>query len=305
MTNADESCLPNGYMDTTIDWIPGLKIIRLKDLPNFPFTLNPNDAMLNYLLKMIEKTLKASAIVMNSFDALEHEALDALSPMFAPIYSIGPLFLLLNQIPQKDLVSNIDSNLWKYEANCLEWLNSKELDSVIYINFGSVANLTPPLMVKLAWGLANSKKAFLWLIRPNMMKDASQIVPYHEFVTETKNRGIILSWCPQEHVLSHPSIGGFLTHSGWNSMLESMCAGKTNCRFAYVEWGIGMEVDCNVKRDEVERLVRELMDGEKGREMRKHAIEWKKMAEEATSSKGSSNLNMDKVVNEVLLQLNP
>ncbi|KAG7960692.1 hypothetical protein I3843_10G136600 [Carya illinoinensis] len=244
--------------------------------------------MLNYLLKMIEKTLKASATVVNTFDAMEHEALDALSPMFPPIYSIGPLYLLLNQIPQKDLVSNIDSNLWKYEANCLEWLNSKELNSVIYINFGSVANLTPPQMVELAWGLANSKKAFLWVIRPNMMKDASQIVPHHEFVTETKKRGIILSWFPQEHVLSHPSIGGFLTHSGWNSMLESMCAGvpmlcwpfiaeqKTNCRFACVEWGIGMEVDCNVKRDEVERLVRELMDGEKGREMRKHAIEWKR-----------------------------
>ncbi|XP_041026785.1 7-deoxyloganetin glucosyltransferase-like [Juglans microcarpa x Juglans regia] len=315
----DESCLPNGYMDTTIDWIPGLKKIRLKDLPSFLFTLDPNDIMLNFILEMIEKASKASAIVVNTFDALEREALDTLSSMFPPIYSIGPLHLLLNQIPQKDLVSNIGSNLWKYDsADYLEWLNSKERNSVIYVNFGSVADLTPPQMVEFAWGLANSKKAFLWVIRPDVVKDASLInVPDHEFVIETKDRGILLSWCPQEHVLSHPSIGGFLTHSGWNSMLESMCAGvpvlcwpffadqQTNCRFACVEWGIGMEIDRNVKRDEVERLVRELMDGEKGKEMRKHAMEWKKMAEEAVGSEGTSNLNLDKVVNEVLLQLIP
>ncbi|KAG7960690.1 hypothetical protein I3843_10G136400, partial [Carya illinoinensis] len=317
LTAVDESCLTNGNMDTTIDWIPGLKKIHLKDLPGFLFTLDPNDIMLNFILEMIEKASKAFAIVVNTFDALEQEALDVLSSMFPPIYSIGPLHLVLNQIPQKDLVSNIGSNLWKYEGDYLEWLNSKEPNSVIYINFGSVVELTPSQMVEFAWGLANSKKAFLWVIRPDIVKDASLIVLHHEFVIETKNRGIILSWCPQEHVLSHPSIGGFLTHSGWNSMLESMCAGvpmlcwpffaeqQTNCRFACVEWGIGMEIDCNVKRDVVERLVRELMDGEKGKEMRKHTMEWKKMAEEAVGSEGSSNLNLDKVVNEVLLQLNP
>ncbi|KAG7960693.1 hypothetical protein I3843_10G136700 [Carya illinoinensis] len=97
----DESCLPNGHMDATIYWIPGLKKIRLKDLPTFLFTLDPNDIMLNYILEMIEKALKASAIVVNTFDALEHEALDALSSMFPPIYSIGSLHLLLNQFHKR------------------------------------------------------------------------------------------------------------------------------------------------------------------------------------------------------------
>ncbi|KAF5448478.1 hypothetical protein F2P56_029013 [Juglans regia] len=171
-------------------------------------------------------------------------------------------------------------------------------------------------MVEFACGLANSKKAFLWVIRPDMVKCDSMIVP-HKFLSETKDRGIVVSWCPQEDVLSHPSIGGFLTHCGWNSMTASMCAGvpvlcwpffadqQTNCRLACVEWGIGMEIDCNVKRDEVEKLVRELMEGEKGKEMRKHAMKWKKMAEEAVGADGCSNLNLDKVVKEVLQQLNP
>ncbi|KAF5448480.1 hypothetical protein F2P56_029014 [Juglans regia] len=314
----DESHLPNRYMETTIDWIPGMKNIRIKDLPSFLFASDPKGIMRNFILEMVEKASKASAIVVNTFDALEHEGLDALSSLFPPVYSIGPLHLLLSQIPQNNSkLNNIGSNLWKNEADCLEWLNSKEPNSVIYVNFGSITVLTPPQMVEFACGLANSKKAFLWVIRPDMVKGDSVIVP-HEFLSETKDRGIVqVSWCPQEDVLSHPSIGGFLTHCGWNSMIESMCAGvpvlcwpffadqQTNCRLACVEWGIGMEIDCNVKRDEVEKLVRELMEGKKGKEMRKHAMKWKKMAEEAVGTDGSSNLNLDKVVKEVMLQLNP
>ncbi|XP_042981069.1 7-deoxyloganetin glucosyltransferase-like [Carya illinoinensis] len=309
----DVSHLPNGYMDTTIDWISGMKNIRIKDLSSVIFESDSKGIMLNFILEIVEKASKASAIVVNTFDALEHEGLDALSSLFPPIYSIGPLHLLLSQIPQNNSkLNNISSNLWKDEADCLEWLNSKEPNSVIYVNFGSIAVLTPPQIVEFAYGLANSKKAFLWVIRPDMVKDDSVIVT-HEFLSETKDRGIVVSWCPQEHVLSHPSIGGFLTHCGWNSMIESMCVGvpmlcwpfggdqKTNCRFACVEWGLGIEIDCNVKRDEVEKLVRELMEGDKGKEMKKHATKWQKMAKEAVGTNGSSTLNLDKVVKEVLL----
>ncbi|KAF8411203.1 hypothetical protein HHK36_003747 [Tetracentron sinense] len=99
---------------------------------------------------------------------------------------------------------------------------------------------------------------------------------------------MLASWCPQEQVLKHISIRGFLTHSGWNSTLESVCCGvpmiywpffaeqETNCRYVCKEWSIGMEIDNNIKRDEEEMLVRELMEGEKGKEMKNKATEWKR-----------------------------
>ncbi|XP_026395805.1 UDP-glycosyltransferase 85A8-like [Papaver somniferum] len=74
--------------------------------------------------------------------------------------------------------------------------------------------------------------------------------------------------------------------------------------FVYLcnEWGVGMEIDSNVKMDEVARLVRELMEGEKGNKMRNKAMEWKKKAEEATSAGGSSYATSDKIINEILVR---
>ncbi|MCL7031528.1 hypothetical protein MKW94_007025 [Papaver nudicaule] len=75
---------------------------------------------------------------------------------------------------------------------------------------------------------------------------------------------------------------------------------QTNCRYSCVHWGIGMEIDNNVKRDDVEELVRELMEGEKGKEMKVKAMEWKKKAQESTSLGGSSHLNLDNLVEALL-----
>ena len=285
--------------------------IRLKDIPSFVRTTDENDIMLNFKIHETERAPRASAVILNTFDSFEQEVLDALSSMLPRIYTVGPLMLLADQIKDDNLKS-IGSNLWKEELGCVEWLNSKEPNSVIYVNYGSITTMTPHQLNEFAWGLANSEKPFLWIIRPDLVGGNSAIVT-SEFATKTKDRGMLASWCHQEQILKHPSIGCFLTHSGWNSMLESVCCGVpmiswpffaeqlTNCRYCCVEWGIGMEIDKNVQRDEVEKLVRELMDGEKGKELKKKAMEWKIKAEDATKPRGSSYQNMDKLISEVLL----
>ncbi|CAJ2644164.1 unnamed protein product [Trifolium pratense] len=309
----ESSFMTNGYLETTINWVPGIKEIRLKDIPSFIRTTDPNDLMTNFLIGECQRAQKSSAIILNTFDNLEHNVLEAFSSInnLPPVYSIGPLNLLLKDVTHKEL-NSIGSNLWKEETECLEWLNKKEANTVVYVNFGSITVMTSEQMIEFAWGLANSKKTFLWIIRPDLVAGENAVLP-QKFLDETKNRGLLSSWCAQEEVLNHSAIGGFLTHNGWNSTLESVCSGvpmicwpffaeqQTNCRFCCNEWEIGLEIE-DAKRDKIEDLVRELMDGEKGKEMKQKALEWKKLAQNASSGPhGSSFVNLENLICDVLL----
>ncbi|XP_028789940.1 7-deoxyloganetin glucosyltransferase [Neltuma alba] len=312
----DESYLTNGCLDTKLDWLEGMKNMRLRDLPSHFSSLDPDDyLMLKFCLNELQTVKSADAIIFNTFSELESEALNTLSSIFPPLYTIGPVPLVLNQVPHNHVLDSIGANLWKEDAHCIEWLESQKPKSVVYVNFGSVTVMSAEQLHEFAWGLANSKKPFLWIIRPDLVDGGSMILS-PEFLSETKERGFIASWCEQQKVLNHPSIGGFLTHCGWNSIIESICSGvsmacwpfsgdqQTNCRYACTEWGIGIEIDNNVKREVVERLVNELIEGDKGKEMRQKVLEWQKISKEATKSGGSSCISLDKLINQVLIKRN-
>ncbi|KAF3445117.1 hypothetical protein FNV43_RR14810 [Rhamnella rubrinervis] len=307
----DESSVTNTYLEKVVDWIPGMKDVRVRDLPSFCWTRNAEDHfMFNFTMESAENAHKASAVILHTFYTLEQDILDAISSMFPKLFSVGPLQLLLNRVPE-DPLKPVKYSLWKEESQCLQWLDTKEPNSVVYVNFGSITVMSSLQLVEFGMGLANSKHHFLWIIRPDLVRGESAILP-PEFVNETKGRGLVASWCPQEEVLNHSSIGGFLTHSGWNSTIESLSSGvpmlcwpffgdqPTNCRYTCKEWGIGMEINKDVKRDEVEKLVRELMKGEKGKEMKKNVLKWKKLAEDATSPNGSSSKDLDNLVSNLL-----
>ncbi|KFK44334.1 hypothetical protein AALP_AA1G244600 [Arabis alpina] len=310
----DESNLTEEQLDTKIDWIPSMKNLKLKDIPSFILTTNPDDIMLNFLIREAERAKRASAIILNTFDDLEHDGVQSIQSMLPPVYSIGPLHLFANrEIAEGSDIGQMGSNLWREETKCLDWLDTKSRNSVLYVNFGSLIVMTTKQLVEFAWGLAGSGKEFLWVIRPDLVAgDEAKVPP--EFLKETTGRRMLASWCPQEKVLSHPAIGGFLTHSGWNSTLESLSSGvpmvcwpffaeqQTNCKFTCDEWGVGMKIGGDVKREEVEAVVRELMDGERGRRMREKAEEWQRLAEEATYHKrGSSVVNFETFVTKLLL----
>ncbi|CAI9089847.1 OLC1v1024494C1 [Oldenlandia corymbosa var. corymbosa] len=302
----DSSYLTNGYLDQVLDWVPGMKNIRLRDIPSFVRSTDPDEYMIKFVLQETGRAHKASAMILNTYDELEKDFLGPLSTLLPPICTIGPLNLLEKQVDD-DKLAALGSNLWKEEPECLEWLDKKDPKSVVYVNFGSITVMTSDQLVEFAWGLANSQIPFLWIIRPDLVSGDSAVLP-PEFSEEIKGRGLLASWCPQEKVLTHPSVGGFLTHSGWNSTLESISNGvpmicwpffaeqQTNCWACDTQWGIGMEIDNNVKRDEVENLVRELMVGEKGKEMKKKSLDWKNKAEQAAKSTGSSSSNLENLI---------
>ncbi|KAL9244897.1 hypothetical protein vseg_018613 [Gypsophila vaccaria] len=302
----DESYLTNGYLDTPVDWIPGLKNgAKLKHLPSFIRSTDPQDIMFTYNIDSSNQSIKAKSLILNTFDELEGQVLEGIIKTKIPsLYTIGPLNLLC----QQHNVQEFGSNLWKEDTSCLTWLDKRSPKSVIYVNYGSFTTLTAAELEEFAWGLANSKQYFLWVIRNDLIYGEYKILS-EEYMEEIRERGLVSGWCPQEKVLKHPSMGGFLTHCGWNSTLESISEGipvicwpffadqQINCFYACDDWGIGIELgEGEVKRGRVEEVVRVMMVSEKGKEMRKKAMEWKKKAQDATTLGGSSYNNFEKLV---------
>ncbi|EPS66053.1 hypothetical protein M569_08723, partial [Genlisea aurea] len=313
--NNKKQVTDGAHLEKVIDWVPGVNGgLRLRDFPSFVRTTDPRDVFLNFAIQeatALGESRAVGGLILNTFDALEEGVLTAMAEILPPpIYTVGPLNLLLDRLPESPLAAN----LWKEETDCIEWLDGRKPRSVLYVNFGAVAAVTPSQLTEFAWGLANSGHPFLWTIRPDILsgENPSAVLP-PEFLTETGDRSKLSSWVPQEKVLSHAAIGGFLTHCGWNSMVESISHGvpmicwpyfaeqPTNCRFGCVEWGIGMEIGKNANREEVENVIREIMEGEKGKKMKENAAEWQKKAAAATSPGGSSEVNLNRFIEEVLM----
>ncbi|XP_073359379.1 7-deoxyloganetin glucosyltransferase-like [Aegilops tauschii subsp. strangulata] len=281
--------LKNGYLDNTVlDSVPGMpKDVRVRDFPSFIRTTDLDDAMLKTLLRsMACYRTTPSAMIFNTFDDIDHEAIAEMSTSLPPIYAVGPLPQLLGQV-SGSVVDTLESNLSKENNSFLEWLN------------------------------ANSRQEFLWVIRNDQVNNGDGNAPASilppEFLEETEERSYVTSWCPQEEVLQDEAVGAFLTHFGWNSVLESMSTGVpmfcwpfgadqfTNKRYVCSEWRVGLEISDNVERNEVKEAIIEMMEGDKGKELKTVAMEWKEKSTVAALPGGSSWVNLEKVVNEVLL----
>ncbi|CDP01479.1 unnamed protein product [Coffea canephora] len=285
----NDDYLTDGTLDKPVDWICGMSNVKFKDLPSFLRTTDPNHIMFDFMGEEAQNCLKAPAIIFNAFDEFEKEALEAVISKFnfPNIYTIGPLKLLARHIIPESQVNSLNSSLWKPDSKVFEWLDQKAPNSVVY-------------------------QQFLWIVRPDVVQGGESAMLPEDFLEEIQDRGFLISWCAQEKVLEHSAVGVFLTHCGWNSMMETICAGvpviywpffadqQTNCHYSCEKWGIGMEINHDVKRDEVAELVRKMIVGEEGEKMRFNAKEWKKKAEEATEVGGSSYINFDKFINGAL-----
>lgn len=157
-------------------------------------------------------------------------------------------------------------------------------------------------------GLVNSKKRFLWVMRPDIVaaKDNDDRIPA-EVEEGTRERGLIVGWAPQEDVLAHKAVGGFFTHNGWNSTLDSVVAGvpmicwpyfadqQINSRFVSEVWKLGLDMKDVCDRHVVEKMVNDLMVHRK-EEFLKSAQEMAMLAHKSVTPGGSSYSSFDDLI---------
>lgn len=152
---------------------------------------------------------------------------------------------------------------------------------------------------------------FLWVVREAQNEGGEEI----RARTSASKRGLVVSWCSQVEVLSHPSVGCFVSHCGWNSTTESLAVGvpmvcfpqwsdqQINAKMVEEVWKTGVRLvvdeDGVVKGGELKRCLEEVMEGESGEEVRKNADKWRDMAREAAGEGGSSDRNVKAFVDKV------
>lgn len=304
----------DGDMDQPVTCIPGLEnLLRFRDLPSI-CRREAGDPVIDFFINETSTMARASALILDTFDGLEAPMISKLGLFFNKIYTIGPLHALLKSCITKPLPSASSStigSLWKEDRSCLKWLDSQPLRSVIYVSFGSVVGIVPDQLLEFWYGLVNSGKPFLWVKRPDMIVGEKGVgeIPA-ELEEGTKERGCIVGWAPQEEVLEHPAVGGFLTQSGWNSTLESIFAGvpmlcwpritdqQVNSRCVSELWKIGFDMKDKCDRLTIEKMVRDLME-DKREEIMKSTIEIAGVARDSVKEDGSSYRNFEKLVEDI------
>ncbi|KAF6151517.1 hypothetical protein GIB67_016329 [Kingdonia uniflora] len=281
----------------------------------------------NRLMGMIRKSeLSSFAVMVNSFYEME--------PAYAEHYKkaigkkpwhIGPVSLSNKNIidkAQRGKKSTID------EHCCLNWLDSKKPSSVIYVSFGSMSRFCTAQLFEIAIGLEASKVPFIWVARKSKKETNEHFLP-EGFEERLEGKGLIIrDWAPQVLILEHPAIGGFVTHCGWNSILEGVSAGvpmitwplfgeqfynekfvtevlKIGIKAGVEVWTSWMEQDnVSLKREDIEKVVAKLMgSGEDVEEMRERVGRLSEIAKKSVEKGGSSYEELSCLIEEITLDV--
>ncbi|CAO2182595.1 unnamed protein product [Urochloa humidicola] len=253
-----------------------IKIFRALDLP------------MKRAAQVFSNLRKAQCVLFTSVYEIESGAINGISQVLpCPIYTVGP------SIPH----GNSDEiRREKYS----DWLDAQPKNSVLYVSFGSLVSMPFSQLEEVAMGLHESAVRFFWVARDKAATTTLQQI--------SSDKGLVVPWCDQLKVLSHPSVGGFLSHCGWNSTLEAVFAGVpvlafpvawdqlVNARLVADEWKIGINLreqrreDGIVSRATISAAVTKIMDLADGDslEMRRRAEELRETSRSAIQEGGSS-----------------
>ncbi|KAJ3690590.1 hypothetical protein LUZ61_019754 [Rhynchospora tenuis] len=220
-------------------------------------------------------------------------------------WHVGPLSLV-------NLPSPSQTN---YHERIMTWLDSKQLKSVLYICFGNLSHPTKIQLEEIAHGLENANHHFIWVMRAT-----EEDVQEKQILTEQEKGLVIKGWAPQAEILTHSSIGGFMTHCGWNSVLESITGGVPmltwpmfaeqfyneklvvdvlgiEVKVGVQEWGRREEEKEVISRYMVERGVRRVMDErEEKKRLGERVNSMKEKARRAVENGGSSCVEMERLM---------
>lgn len=305
--------------------IPGCKPVRPEDLVD-PM-LDRNDQQYRECLRLGTELALGDGILMNTWEELEPISLEALrrneslrAAAKLPVYPVGPISRPIEPPGPK--------------GELIKWLDKQPSESVIFVCFGSGGTLSAQQITELAWGLELSKQRFIWVVKPPAKnsadesfftagsgRDGTPLYLPEGFLIRTKATGLVVPlWAKQLEILKHPSVGGFLSHCGWNSTLESITSGvpmiawplyaeqKLNATMLAEDLGVAVRPEFLptkkvVDREEIEKMVRTLMEYEEGKVLRDRVKKLKISAENALSKGGSSYNTMCDVLKDAELRL--
>ncbi|XP_013606237.1 PREDICTED: UDP-glycosyltransferase 92A1 [Brassica oleracea var. oleracea] len=255
--------------------------------------------------------------LFNTVEEIDHIGLSYFRKITGgkPVWPVGPV------LP--------DAGSRSTEEGVKAWLDSKPDHSVVYVCFGSMNSISQTHMLELAMALESSEKNFIWVVRPPMGVEANKDFDVKEYLPEgfeerikKSRRGVIVKkWAPQVDILSHKGTCVFLSHCGWNSILESLSygvpllgwpmAGEQFFNSILMEKHVGVSVElargkrCDIKCDEIVSKIKLVMEeSEVGREVRRKAKEVKELVRRAMDDgvNGSSVIGLEEFISHATVK---
>ncbi|KAG0468102.1 hypothetical protein HPP92_017430 [Vanilla planifolia] len=297
-------------MDEMVENVRGMeKILRRRDLPSFcQRARTADDPFLLFAVGTADDT-RSRAVLFNTFECLEAAALSLIRSVHQTTYAVGPLHSLLQGIG--GTAGDTLSGLWEQDRSSVAWLDEQPHRSVVYVSFGSVAVVSEEQLAEFRVGLVDSGYRVLWVLRSDLMGSEKQGAPVWAGELEATGKMKVVGWAPQREVLGHPAVGCFLTHSGWNSTLESFAAGvpmvcwpffadqQINSRFVEEVWGSGVDMKDVCSSEAVTRMMRTAMEGERAERMRLAAERLADEARRSVGEGGSSRMEFLRLVEDI------
>ncbi|GJM94894.1 hypothetical protein PR202_ga11578 [Eleusine coracana subsp. coracana] len=308
--------------------LPGCVPVHAHDLPPSMRADRGSDMYAGFLA-MAREVTGVDGILVNTFRELEPAVGDdgmivnGVTTTLPVIHPVGPL------VWTRPVLGG-GKDRGRHEC-LMRWLDQQPRGSVVYVSFGSGGTLTLQQTAELALGLELAQCRFVWAVkRPHQSSTTGAFFGSRQgdeetaaldflpegFIDRTKDVGLVMTstWAPQTAILDHASVGCFVTHCGWNSILESVIYGvpmvawplyaEQNMNAAMLEVQVRVAVrvkfgdDHFVTKEEVAAAIKRVMNGAEAERMTKRVSELRERSVHALSKDGSSTHALAQTANK-------